>query len=342
MRSSFPFSLARLTCAFAIFAGASSPGSPTTAPSTAPSQAATSATGLTVAILDFEANTPSTPELGKQIGDVLLATLSGEGNITLVDRSAMSKTLQEHELSLTGLVDGNQAVKIGKLVGAKLLITGKAFVLDRKVFITAKLVGTETSLVDGIVVNGPVDGDLGNLVMSLSDKLASHIKEVGPKLMPADETASDPLPGLKQRLAGRRLPKLAVQVSENHVAERAAARIDPAVDTELKRVFLDCGFTVDDNDEHKWADDGVEVVIRGEAFSEFQARIGSLVSCSARAEVKATDRKSGSLLFSSRTTTRAADLAENTAGKTALQSAGRRMAIELLQQFDKTLPPADH
>ena len=61
--------------------------------------------------------------------------------------------------------------------------------------------------------------------------------------------------------------------------------------------------------------------VTGEAFSEFAGRHGDLVSVKARVEVKAVDRKTGKVLAVDRQTAVAVDLAEQVAGKTALQEA---------------------
>src|SRR5689334_9411833 len=66
---------------------------------------------VTVAVLDFAANLPGNPDLGAQVAETLTATLSGETGFTLVDRSSLARTLQEHELNLTGLVSAEQATK---------------------------------------------------------------------------------------------------------------------------------------------------------------------------------------------------------------------------------------
>jgi hypothetical protein len=112
------------------------------------------------------------------------------------------------------------------------------------------------------------------------------------------------------------------------------------VETEVKNVLIAAGFTVVEGSERDLDKAGVDVAVTGEAFSEFNARIGNLVSCSARVEIKAADRRDNRVIFSNRATTRAVDLAENTAGKTALQKGGRELGIRLLQHFADTLPPA--
>jgi len=321
--------------------------------------------GLTVAILDFTASDPATPNLGTEIASALSAMLSGESGVTLVERQAIAQTLREHELNLTGMVNEEQAVKVGKLVGAKIMVTGRAFKLGRDLFITAKLIGTETSLVEGVMVKDAATADMGTMVVTLSEKVAQKVRQAGPKLVAAADDAVDPLPALKKKLADRRKPVLAVIVREQHHAGAQAVTapltvtvtraIDPAVETEVKKVLTECGFTLQDAAQNELTDfarswtatdinswprglDKVEVLVAGEAFSEFAARIGNIVSCTARAEINLVNRSTGKIVLADRVTTRAADLSENIAGKKALQSAGRAMGIRILEHFVETLP----
>lgn len=79
-----------------------------------------------------------------------------------------------------------------------------------------------------------------------------------------------------------------------------------------------------------------EIIISGEAFSETGARRGQLVSARARVEVKAVRKSDGKLLDSDSETAVAVDIAEATAGKTALQDAAwvllERMVPKLVGQ----------
>jgi hypothetical protein len=134
------------------------------------------------------------------------------------------------------------------------------------------------------------------------------------------------------------LPKVSVQITERHVAEVRAARVDPAVETEIRKLLIDCGFTVVDGDALDQAKGGVEVTITGEAFSEFAARIGNLYSCTDRVEIKVTNVADKTLRVSDRDSSRAVDLAENLAAKTALQKSGRVLGIRILEHFAETLP----
>src|SRR5208282_5067698 len=95
---------------------------PAGAPAPPPAQA-TRPDALTVAILDFDANLPGDPDMGKEISEILTATLSGQNGFTLVDRSQMDRILTENAINLSGLVNAQESVKIGKLVGARILVT---------------------------------------------------------------------------------------------------------------------------------------------------------------------------------------------------------------------------
>jgi TolB-like protein len=301
---------------------------PATAPALAPS--------VTVAILDFDSSLPGGAESGKQISETLTAMLAGQEGITIVERSAIAQVLKEQELNATGLVDPQQAVRIGKLVGARILVTGRVFAVDKSVFITAKIIGTETTLVDGMLVKGRAGGDLGDLTMELAEKLPARVRDVAPRLLPAP-AGSDPLDALRQRLAGKQLPVVQIAVDERHVGQAQVP--DPPVDAELRRLLTQCGFTVIDTAEVDPGKAGVQVVIKGEAISEFAARIGNLVSCTARAEITLVDRQTGKTLLADRATTRAADLSENIAAKTALQQAGHEMALKILTHYADNAPP---
>ncbi len=296
---------------------------------------------LTVAVLDFATDTPGGPELGAQISEILTATLSGTDGIRLVDRSSLARALQEQELNLSGVVNAESAAKVGKVVGARLLVTGKAFVVGKKTFLTAKVIGTETSLVEPVLITGDKDADLGELAMVLAEKLGTRLREAGPRLVGDGAAAEpDPLPALRERLKTRRLPVVSVSVEERHVTANPGRGIDPAVETELRLLLKECGLKVIEGSDSAQAEAGVALLVGGEAVSEFAARIGNLVSCSARAEIVVKERKTGEVVFTHRETTRAVDLSEQIAGKTALQKAGRVIGLRLLEHLADTLPPA--
>jgi hypothetical protein len=289
---------------------------------------------LTVAILDFESSGSGGDKIGKQIPDALAALLSDDDGFQLVERAQVAKAVAEQAVGLSGLVDSDKAIKIGKIVGAQILVTGKVFTLDRDTYITAKLIGSETSLVQAVMVKDASDKDIGALVAGLSEKISAKLRGDGSKLI-ASEGEKDPIIDLKEKLAHLKKPVVSVAVTERHESRHIGQPIDPAAETEIKKVLVECGFEVIDDQQHG---PRPTVTLSGEGFSEFGALLGNLTSCSARLELKAVDVQSGAIQFTDSTTARAVDLSEAIASKTALQKAAHAMTIKMLRQWAKTLP----
>ncbi len=315
---------------------------------------------ITAAVLDYEGTLPGNSNLGSQIADILTARLSVEESFDLVERAKLGRILDEHKLKLVGMVDQDQSARVGKLVGARLLIMGKVFTMDKKLMIVTKVVGVETGKVRGTFRTLELSKPLSGGIMLLSEDVAALIKKNAVKLLPEGSSVVDPLAEIRRKLGKRPRPTVAVIVTEEHKARRVAPVIiiDPAVETEIKKMLITCGFKVVDTGQNALADwaknmmkgrkrpwplalDKADYVIVGEAFSEFALRTGDLVTCAARAEINVIDRKTGRIVLADRHTDRAVDLAENIAGKTALQKTGRKLAVRTLKHFAKTLPPKD-
>ena len=310
---------------------------PPAVPATAPLPAVVASDVITVAILDFDAGTAGGAEVGKQAGEALAAMLTDVKGIKLVDRASMTKTLEEHALNLTGMVDSDNAIKIGKLVGARILVTGKIFTLGKTTYVTAKMIGTETTLVEGVLVKGQENEDLGTLLAAMSDKLGKQLVVSAPKLVAPPDAADGKLEALKATLAKVAKPIVIVTIKEEHHGQ-VPQPIDPAAKTEIRSLLQQCGFTVVDA-EHA-AGSGATYKVSGEAFSEYAARIGNLVSCVGRAEVSITTVPDGKVALSTRTTERGVDLAERIAGKNALQKAGHTLGLQILDYFAQHIPAA--
>jgi len=351
MRSAL-LAMAGVVAASAGLWGAEAPsaGPPAAAPA-APAGAAPTPkaepAAVTLAVLDYEAAAPGNPELGVQMAEILTARLSVEDGLSLVERARLGQVMKEQHLILVGLADPQQAATIGKLVGAKLLVMGKAFLMDGKLMIVTKVVGVETGLVKGTLRSVEQSKPLSDAVAMLAEDVAALVRKDAARLLPAGTKLEDPVAGIRAELGDRPRPSVAVVIPEQH---RTRVVIDPAVETEIKRLLVSCGFRVMDagrNDLADWAKDmahgkkapwpsalrDADLVVVGEAFSEFAVRTGDLVTCAARAEVNLISRHTGEVLLADRDTERAVDLAEAIAGKTALQKAGRRLGLAVCRRL---------
>lgn len=67
---------------------------------------------------------PKTAYPGSKVTDLLIAKLVENQYYTVIERSKIEEILKEQSLSLSGLVNEQQAVTVGNLIGAQALITG--------------------------------------------------------------------------------------------------------------------------------------------------------------------------------------------------------------------------
>jgi curli biogenesis system outer membrane secretion channel CsgG/uncharacterized protein YukE len=326
--------------------GAPDPNNATTVNRTAPppAEAPKVVESVPVAILDFECKAPGNPDLGQQLGDILTARLSVQDQFTLVERKHLHEVLAEMRLNLSGLAETSQSTQVGRLLGARILVFGRAFTVDRDLYIVAKIVGTETSQVKAVIAKGKLESDLSPLIDQLVGKLVEGLEQWTPQLLPPTEKLDTAMKKLRRQLEGKALPTVAVLVAESHARARWP---DPAAATEIKKVFREAGFQVVEGDKaalEKWTQNvtlaGADIVVTGEGFSEFGGQFSGLTSCSARLEVQALHRDSGQIIAVERTTRRAVDLSETIAAKTALQSAGHELALRLATRIAQELPPA--
>ena len=303
---------------------------------------------LTVAVLGFETKEKAVVDLGTKITNLVVARLSANPGIKLVERERLDKILEELGLGLSGIVSDGQAAQIGHLSGAKILVTGRAFTVDKDLIIVAKVIGTETSMVQAEIVTGSLSGKLAPVVEELARKIAKVITEKGPTMVAKVMTEQDRIKGISAKLKDMELPKVLVAIAERHLGRPA---IDPAAETELIYILKKCGFTVATTKESglsDWAKEYLEkaqldipaaikadVIILGEAFSEFGTRTGNLVSSKARVEIQAIDRLTGKVLAIDRKTNVAVDISELIAANTAIQKAASDIATRLIPEFVK-------
>lgn len=276
-----------------------------------------------VAIFPFSERNSSVKGMGNQVSDLLFAGLAENPNLWLVEREEMKKMLDEAELNLSGMVNPNQAIQIGQLTGAKIIVTGSVFKINNKTYLVAKVIGTETSRVLGKSVKG--NENLDKLAEKLAEEVSGVISKDAEKLVAKVRTKKDMLADLKKAIGDKKKPKVYVSITEEHVGQRT---VDPAAETEMQSICKELGFTVTEND------DDADVIIKGEGFSEFSTRRGKLISVKARVEIKALD-KDKNILAVDRQTNVEVGLAEQVTGKKALQNASAKIAERILPKICK-------
>lgn len=192
----------------------------------------------TVAVLTFESRSrqAENEKAGKSMSELLFVQLLENGCVDLVERAELDKALDELHLSATGMTSKESQVKLGQLIGAKILITGSVFESGKKHFAVAKIIGTETSRVKGCSVSGT--GDYLDLVPELAEKVTAILEKDAEKLLPRKAThfsAADRLSAIKGN--GR---KVFIEVKEDIQMPLP----DPASEIALKKLLLSLDFQI--------------------------------------------------------------------------------------------------
>ena len=190
------------------------------------------------AVLNFEARSrqASNDNVGKSMGELLFVKLLESGCVDLVERAELDKALDELHLSAVGMTSQDSQVKLGQLIGAKILITGSIFEAGQKRYAVAKIIGTETSRVKGCSVSGT--GDYLELVPALAEKVQAVLENDVAKLLPRKATVfsvADSLAAIKGN--GR---KVYLEVKED--IQQSVP--DPASEIALKKTLLALDFQV--------------------------------------------------------------------------------------------------
>ena len=286
-----------------------------------PAQAAEEAAPImvpTAAVLPFEARgrQAENDQAGKSVSDLLFVTLLENGAANLVERAELDKALNELHLSAAGLVAPESQLQLGRLIGAKILISGSLFETGGKKYVVAKVIGTETSRVLGCSVNGR--DDYVDLAPELAAKVAKVLEKDVDKLLPAKMTARSALDKLSE-VQGNRRP-VYLSISE----DIQVSAPDPASEIELKKLLLALGFeVVGSRSEAAFA-------LICEAVASNAGQYQKFSSASARVELSIYSGKDNQLLASGSAKETVASATYIIAAKDAIAQATLRLAGQLL------------
>lgn len=202
---------------------------------------------IPVAIASFSsaANVREADTVRRALADGLINALAQREDVRVVERERMAEALQDLRMSSEGLIDQATALQLGKMTGARVIVTGNVLQLDDELVITARLINTET----GELVATRAQGSRGHL-LAVVDELAAGVAE---RLVQDDkgalaraddrdaERTAAQRQALQDRLKGLARPRLLVLLPESHLNRIVP---DPAGETELVEWLLACGFPV--------------------------------------------------------------------------------------------------
>jgi FlgO protein len=118
-----------------------------------------------IAVSDFTDLQSVPTELGRIIAEqISIGLISTRDGFGVMDRANLNRILAEHRLTAAGLVDPDNAKKLGQFAGVDAIVVGNAIPFTDDVLITAKIVATETAEIVGALQRRvPLSADIKDL-----------------------------------------------------------------------------------------------------------------------------------------------------------------------------------
>jgi TolB-like protein len=156
--------------------------------------------------------------LQKGIAGMLISELAANPAARVVERAEIQKLLEEQNLGATGRVDPQTAAKVGKLVGARYVITGAFIDFYGDFRLDARIVNVETSEIV------KVESD-----RMQRDHLFDIIRNVAARLMKDTNLPPLPKPASDQRMS-RQIPTEALTFYSKALLYQDRGQKDKAVE----------------------------------------------------------------------------------------------------------------
>ncbi|MGA2091019.1 MAG: FlgO family outer membrane protein [Endomicrobiales bacterium] len=98
-----------------------------------------------IGFIDFVDLQGRTTELGRYLAEQLSVEMVNEEGVSVVDRANINNILAEHKLTMSGLVNPDNAKELGKFAGIDAIVTGTVTTMDSYIVLTIKAISTETA-----------------------------------------------------------------------------------------------------------------------------------------------------------------------------------------------------
>ncbi len=265
---------------------------------------------------------------GSSVTDQLNKMLSALPQVTLVNRDQVKKVADEHQMSLSGLVDNAAALKIGKFLSAQYVVVGRASKIGQQLYLVLKIVDVQTTVQTTVSAKAPTESGFEAVLERLEKPLADNIRQLQRPTIEAADTALAELRKLAEPLLGK---VLLVSVEESHVGRPLR---DPAAQMAIMQRLRSLGLSVIVPNEPvadwkesllqtgRYGQEKVDFLLEGEGTSAFAAQLYGLTSCRARVELRLVPVPGRKIATSDRGVAAGVDLVEALAAKSALEEAG--------------------
>ena len=184
-------------------------------------------------VLDFVDLQGNVSELGRFIAEQFsVALVMNRKGFSLMDRANLKTILAEHKLTISGLVEPENAKKLGQFSGVDAIALGNITVLKEEIVVTVKVIATDTAEILGAAkARIPRSKDIEALVASAISSGSGEKTENGTSpTLPGQPTASNPQSDLVKLV---QVDKNSTQVGDLFIRVESVRQI-----TEQGRAYL--------------------------------------------------------------------------------------------------------
>ncbi|MBN2516916.1 MAG: hypothetical protein JXC33_12900 [Deltaproteobacteria bacterium] len=129
-------------------------------------------TKIAIVDLDSQGDKAKSQESGKMAAQLLTAAFVQEGRFDVVERQALQKVIEEQQLGVSGLIDANTAVQLGRVIGATFIVTGAVISYPQGMDMVVKILETESATIKF------ADRLSGGTSAALFKKIPSFVAEI--------------------------------------------------------------------------------------------------------------------------------------------------------------------
>ena len=127
-----------------------------------------------IAVFDFQLQGEGfeTADMGKIVAEWLITALVKEGRFDVIERRLLEKILQEQKLGMSGIITEDSAVELGKLLGAKIIISGSVMRFQKIIEVNSRIIDVESaSIIAAESVKSTTTTRLEDLVIQMAKKI---------------------------------------------------------------------------------------------------------------------------------------------------------------------------
>ncbi len=115
----------------------------------APLEAIPDSRKFKLAVMEFQTfdQKPENSRLGSMIAEMFTTEIVESRAFRIVEREQLEKVLKELKVAQSGIVDTTQAQKVGKMVGAAVIVTGSVMKVGERLRIDSRIIEVETGVI---------------------------------------------------------------------------------------------------------------------------------------------------------------------------------------------------